>query len=119
MARQAEQAIVESDAVVFVVDGRAGLAPGDRKIVERLRRLRAPVYVAVNKTEGMAADTAVAEFHEFGLGDPWAISAAHGEGINQLFEKVLASFPEGKDEEDQNGHPPRCVVGRPNVGKSP
>jgi GTP-binding protein len=119
MARQAEQAIVESDAVVFVVDGRSGLAPGDRKIVERLRRLRAPVYVAVNKTEGMAADTAVAEFHELGLGDPWAISAAHGEGINELFERILASFPEGKEEEDQDkGHPRVAVVGRPNVGKS-
>src|SRR5262245_34038791 len=55
MARQAEQAMAESDAVVFVADGRAGLAPGDRAIVDRLRRLRTPVFVAVNKTEGMPA----------------------------------------------------------------
>ena len=67
MARQAEQAIVEADAVVFVVDGRTGLTPGDRAIAERLRRLK-KVYVAVNKTEGMQPDTAVAEFHELGLG---------------------------------------------------
>ncbi len=120
MARQAEQAIVESDAVVFVVDGRAGLAPGDRKIVERLRRLRTPVFVAVNKTEGMPSETAVAEFHELGLGEPAAISSAHGEGIDELFERVLALFPgeSGEEEDRDKGHPRVAIVGRPNVGKS-
>ena len=120
MARQAGLAIDESDAVVFVVDGRAGLAPGDRMIVERLRKLRTPVFVAVNKTEGMPSDTAVAEFHELGLGEPAAISAAHGEGVSELFEKVLASFLAETEEEDDlgKGHPRVAIVGRPNVGKS-
>jgi GTP-binding protein len=120
MARQADQAIAESDAVVFVVDGRAGLAPGDRAIVERLRRLRTSVHLAVNKTEGMPADSAVAEFHELGLGEPLAISAAHGEGVNELLEKVLAPFPAGREAEEDadKGHPRVAVVGRPNVGKS-
>ncbi len=57
MARQAEQAMAEADAVIFMVDGRAGLTSGDRQIAERLRRLRAPVHIAVNKTEGMQPDT--------------------------------------------------------------
>jgi GTP-binding protein len=120
MARQADQAMAESDAVVFVVDGRAGLAPGDRAIVERLRRLRAPVYVAVNKTEGMPSESAVAEFHELGMGEPYAISSAHGEGVHELFDFILSKFPQGRDDADEKdaGHPRVAIVGRPNVGKS-
>jgi len=119
MARQAEQAMFESDAVVFVVDGRAGLTPGDRAIAERMRRLRTPVYLAVNKTEGMQSDTAVAEFHELGLGVPAAISAAHGEGVRELMELVLEKFPDAAEtENEEQGHPRVAVVGRPNVGKS-
>ena len=120
MARQAEQAIAESDAVVLVVDGRAGLVPGDRAIVEKLRRLRTPVFLAVNKTEGMSGDAAVAEFHELGIGEPQAISAAHGEGVQELFEGILARFSENnfQDEPPESGHPHVAIVGRPNVGKS-
>ncbi len=119
MARQAEQAMVEADAIVFLVDGRAGLTPGDRAIAERLRKLKAPKYLVVNKTEGMQPDTAVAEFHELGLGAPAAISAAHGEGVRELMEGVLAEFPEGDAAgKPDAGHPRVAVVGRPNVGKS-
>jgi GTP-binding protein len=119
MARQAELAMVEADAIVFVVDGRAGLTPGDRAIAERLRKLRPPVYLAVNKTEGMQPDTAVAEFHELGLGQPAAISAAHGEGVRELMDLVLSAFPEEETSEPaESKHPRVAVVGRPNVGKS-
>jgi len=120
MARQAEQAMAESDAVVFLVDGRAGLVPGDRAIAERLRRLKVPVYIAVNKTEGKPAELAVAEFHELGLGAPAAISAAHGEGMDELFEAVLRPFPQENEDEaaDAGRHPRVAIVGRPNVGKS-
>ena len=119
MARQAEQAIAEADAIVFVVDGRAGLTPGDRAIAERLRKLKSRVYVGVNKTEGMQSDIAVAEFHELGLGAPAAISAAHGEGVRELMDLVLEKFPEDTErEEEEKGHPRVAVVGRPNVGKS-
>ena len=120
MARQAEQAMAEADAVILVVDGRAGLAPGDRAIVERLRRLKTPVRVAVNKTEGMPADSAVAEFHELGLGAPAAISAAHGEGVRELMDAVLGGFPPADADDDMpdHGHPRVAIVGRPNVGKS-
>jgi GTP-binding protein len=120
MARQAEQAMAESDAIVFVVDGRAGLTPGDRAIAENLRKLKTPLHVAVNKTEGKQADIAVAEFHELGLGAPAAISAAHGEGVDELFEEVLKRFPgeEPGDEAADARHPRVAIVGRPNVGKS-
>ena len=119
MGRQAEQAIAESDAVVLVVDGRAGLAPGDRAIADKLRRSKTPLYVAVNKTEGMQSDSALAEFHELGLPNLAPISSAHGEGVPQLFEAILDRFPQKEEaEEKDTGHPRVAIVGRPNVGKS-
>ena len=119
MARQAQEAIAEADVVIFVVDGRAGLAPQDKRIAALLRERGAPVWLAVNKTEGMQEDLAVAEFHELGLGAPHAISAAHGEGVRQLVEDALAPFkPEPADSEDEPDHPRIAIVGRPNVGKS-
>ena len=119
MARQAEQAIAEADAVLFLVDGRAGLVPADRAIAQKLRRAQAPVHLAVNKTEGMPRESAAAEFHELGLGAPTAIAAAHGQGVKELMDVVLESFPEEKEKEDDDtGHPRIAVVGRPNVGKS-
>jgi GTP-binding protein len=120
MARQAEQAMAEADAVIFIVDGRAGLTPGDRQIAHKLRRLPSKVYLAVNKTEGMQSDTAVAEFHELGLGSPAAISSAHGEGVRELMDLALSRFPEtaSVEEEPGKGHPRVAIVGRPNVGKS-
>src|SRR5437667_12149485 len=66
----------------------------------------------------MPADTATAEFHELGLGAPTAISSAHGEGVRELMEAVLADFPEEHEEQEKDsGHPRVAIVGRPNVGK--
>ena len=118
MARQAEQAIAEADAVIFVVDARAGLVSGDRDIAEKLRR-HPRVWLAVNKTEGMQPDTATAEFHELGIGSPAAISAAHGEGIGELLEAALEPFPsDAEPDEEAQKHARVAIVGRPNVGKS-
>ncbi len=120
MARQAEQAIAEADAVIFVVDGRSGIAPSDRRIAERLRRIKTRLWLTVNKTEGMAAESATAEFHELAIGAPAAISAAHGEGVHELMEAVLSGFPQENAEIEtaEAGHPRVAIVGRPNVGKS-
>ena len=119
MARQTEQAIVEADAVILVTDVRAGLAPGDRVIAERLRRLKPRIWIAANKAEGMDAETSAAEFHELGLGEPAAISAAHGGGVATLIEAVLKPFPaEREPAARQESHPRVAIVGRPNVGKS-
>lgn len=119
MARQTEQAIVEADAVVLITDARAGLAPGDRAIGEKLRRLKERVWIAANKAEGLDPDTAAAEFHELGLGKPFAISAAHGTGVADFLEEVLKPFPEeGVQDEKEEKHPRVAIVGRPNVGKS-
>ncbi|MFM1991557.1 MAG: hypothetical protein RJA99_4514 [Pseudomonadota bacterium] len=89
MARQARQAVIEADLVVFVVDGREGMAARDRDIANELRRTAARVVLAVNKTEGRPRETAVADFWSLGLGEPHAISAAHGDGVRELIESSL------------------------------
>ncbi len=123
MARQTEQAIIEADAVIFVVDGRGGLTPHDKEIANKLRRIDRPVFVAVNKAEGMNRGMVEAEFHELGLGEPNAISAAHGEGVRGLVELALAGFPEPEEDGGDEGKAENdavrvAIVGRPNVGKS-
>ena len=118
MARQTEQAIAEADAVIFVVDGRTGLTPHDKEIANKLRRIDRPVFVAVNKAEGLNSGMVEADFHELGLGEPNAISAAHGEGVRGLVDLALEGFPEPEDEEWHSDAIRVAIVGRPNVGKS-
>jgi GTPase len=118
MAKQTLQAIAEADGIIFLLDGRQGLTPQDRRIAEILRRERVPVWLAVNKTEGMVAEVVTAEFHELGLGSPVAISSAHGEGVRDLVDLALRDFPVDIEQESADKHPRIAVVGRPNVGKS-
>lgn len=117
MARQTLQAIDEADSVVFLVDGRQGLTPQDKAIAQKLRKARCPVHLVVNKSEGMNHALVTAEFHELGLGDPLAISGAHGEGVHDLVDLVLTPFA-AKAEEEEAGGPRIAIVGRPNAGKS-
>jgi GTP-binding protein len=119
MARQTRQAVDEADTVLFVLDGRVGLTPQDRIIAEELRKTGRKIWLVVNKAEGMASAVVTAEFHALGLGSPLAISAAHGEGISDLMDLVLADFPQAREPSpDEDKHPRIAVVGRPNVGKS-
>jgi GTP-binding protein len=118
MARQAEAAIAEADVLIFVVDGRIGLAPQDRVIAELLRRSGRPVLLAVNKAEGMDRAIVSAEFHELGCGQPYAISSAHGEGVHELIDLALSRYPDDADDGDEQHGPRVAIVGRPNVGKS-
>ena len=118
MARQAREAIAEADVIIFVTDGRAGLSPQDKRISQQLREASAPVFLAVNKTEGMREEVVTAEFHELALGDPHAISAEHGEGVRDLVDLALAGFKAQTEEEEVPDHPRVAIIGRPNVGKS-
>lgn len=126
MARQTRQAIAEADVVVFLVDARAGLNAHDHEIATLLRKSgQQRVLLAVNKAEGMGAGAAIAEFHELGLGQPYPISAAHGDGIVDLIELALQDLAEPPAEEEEPAeegeHDHRiklAIVGRPNVGKS-
>ena len=118
MARQTLQAIDEADAIIFLVDARAGLTPQDKLIADRLRRASCPVLLAVNKAEGMNAAVITAEFHELALGQPLAISSAHGDGVSDLVAEALAPFSDEEEKRDDFGIPKIALVGRPNVGKS-
>ena len=118
MAQQAEAAIAESDMLLFIVDGRAGLTPQDEAIGERLRKSGRPLLLVVNKAEGMNQAMVSAEFHQLGLGEPLVISAAHGDGVRDLVEQALAPFPLDAEEADETRGPKVAIVGRPNVGKS-
>ena len=118
MARQTRQAIDEADLVLFIVDGRTGLTPQDRIIAEQLRKTGRKILLVVNKTEGMTSSVVTAEFHELGLGDPCAVSAVHGDNVNELVELALLDFPQPGEGETKDKHPKIAIVGRPNVGKS-
>ena len=124
MAQQTLLAIDEADAILLLVDGRHGLTPQDRIIAEQLRKTGRKIWLVVNKAEGMQPATVNAEFHELALGDPLAISAAHGEGVSDLADLITADFSvkEEAAEADSDAAPetrPRiAIVGRPNVGKS-
>ena len=123
--RQAEQAIAESDVLLFVLDARSGLTSHDRRIAERLRTSGRRLLLTVNKAEGLP-ESALAEFHELGLGSIHPISASHGEGISSLMEEALAPYRQAASEpptvaSDRGAVRPRirvAIVGRPNVGKS-
>jgi GTP-binding protein len=120
MARQTMQAVAEADAVVFLVDGRAGVTPEDREIAAQLRKTGRPLWLVVNKSEGRAREGVASEFHELGLGEPLPISAAHGDNVTALAEAILATFPQPEQPawQAEEGGTRIAVVGRPNVGKS-
>jgi len=119
MARQSLQAVDEADVVLFLVDGREGLTPSDEAIARELRKRGRPLTVVVNKSEGRSREAVAGEFHALGLGEPVAISAAHGDGVDALIEAVLQPFPAQEPvPEHDPGRIRVAVVGRPNVGKS-
>ena len=118
MRVQTERAVQEADRLVLIVDARAGLTPQDSFVARELRRSGKPVYLAVNKAEGLAPELVAAEFHALGMGEPHPISAAHGEGCRELMEEVLAGFEPEPVEDTRPKSIRIAVVGRPNVGKS-
>src|SRR5262249_8507903 len=116
--QQAERAIHEAQAVLFVVDASTGMTAQDAEIAEVLRRSRHPVMVVANKVDSPALEPAVHEFHALGLGEPLPVSATHGLGTGDLLDAVAAIVPEGTDEADRSDAVRIAFLGRPNVGKS-
>ena len=124
MVDQTIRALQEADVAVIMVDGRSGLTAADEHVAELARRHAKQTWLAVNKTEGLDEAIANSEFHALGLGEPIAVSAAHGDRIGALMDDLLSGFaaeePEEEldDEEDEDRELRIAVVGRPNVGKS-
>ena len=118
IADQARTAVAEADLVLFVVDARTGITPGDEEVAEILRRARKPTIVLANKIDDPAQETLALEFHRLGLGDPFPLSALHGYGTGDLLDDIVAQLPgEGRAPVDEAAIRV-AILGRPNVGKS-
>ena len=120
IAKQVWRAVEEADAVLFLVDARAGLTVTDQEAALQLRRLGKPLYLVVNKTEHQEPNLACAEFFNLGLGQPHAISATHRRGVAALMATVLQEFSSTETiiEATSETVIRLAIVGRPNVGKS-
>ena len=129
MQEQTETAIGLADALMFVVDARAGLTPNDRAFADYARRADKPVILLANKSEGKHGEIGAMEAYALGLGDPLQISAEHGEGMSDLYDALRVLMPEPAEEDEEGDEeiaeeelatrPIRvAVVGRPNAGKS-
>jgi len=120
--RQAQSAVAEADAVLFVVDGKAGLLPEDESIARTLRKSRKPLMLLVNKIDQpMHHEGRVNDFYQLGFSDLFGVSAEHGHGAFDALEQLIERLPEPPEEaeEDDPDAPVRvAIVGRPNVGKS-
>lgn len=119
-AKQTDIAIKQADVVLFVLDARDGLLPGDHAITRRMRGVGVPVFLVVNKSEGLVQAEVAADFYALGLGEPYAVSAEHGDRMQALIEAITAKLPpEQAPTEDAGEDVIRlAVLGRPNAGKS-
>ncbi len=126
MVEQTVVALQEADVAIVMVDGRSGLTAADEHVADLARRHAKSSWLAVNKSEGLDAAIASGEFHALGVGEPIAISAAHGDRVSAMMDEVLAPFvedqtqePEDEASESNATKPLRiAIIGRPNVGKS-
>jgi GTP-binding protein len=123
MRAQTESALDEADIAMFVIDARTGLTPADRDFARWLRRTGKPVVLVANKAEGRQAIAEADDAYALGLGDPVAISAQHGEGLGELYERLrpfMVDADEAEAAPEPSGEKPLqlAIVGRPNVGKS-
>jgi GTP-binding protein len=115
---QVKNAIEEADRVIFMVDGRQGLMPGDEEMAATLRRAQKKVFLAVNKLDGPEHDHLMSDFYGLGLKSIYPLSAAHGYGIRSLMEEILKDLPQSQAEHDNSDQIRVAVLGRPNSGKS-
>jgi GTP-binding protein len=119
--KQSRLALAEADVILFLLDGKGGLNPLDREVVDLLRRQEKPVFFAVNKIDSRQRADNLYDFYALGIDPLFSISAEHGLGIPDLMDEIVRQFPstEGDDQESEEEAPLRiAVVGRPNVGKS-
>jgi GTP-binding protein len=123
--QQAEIAIREADAILFVTDATSGVTPADNEVAQILRRQQTerhgkawpPVLLVVNKADSQARRMQAYQFYELGMGEPYAISALHGTGTGDMLDALVANF-EAQGEEVEDDSVKIAIVGKPNVGKS-
>ncbi len=118
IAEQARTAIREADLVLFVVDARVGVTPGDEELAQILRESRKPVLVLANKIDDPSQEALALEFHRLGFGEPFPVSGLHGSNTGDLLDEILDLLP-GESTRTLPGDAIRvAILGRPNVGKS-
>ena len=115
---QAYAAVAEADVILFLVDGKAGVHPLDERLAEILRKSGPPVLLVVNKMDNLPRDQSHLDLWSLGMGEPIPVSALSGKGSGDLLDAVVASLPEQKDVDEEEGVIRVAVVGKPNVGKS-
>ena len=122
---QAQIAVSEADAILFLVDAQAGVTPADKEVAQILRKYQKkvdgvatpPIFLVANKADNVNMMNMVHEFYELGMGEPYAISGLHGMATGDLLDELVAIFPEQDQDEDEN-RIKIALVGKPNVGKS-
>ncbi|NLG85663.1 MAG: ribosome biogenesis GTPase Der [Firmicutes bacterium] len=115
---QARQAILEADVIMFLLDGKEGLTPGDYEIAELLRRSNKPVILVVNKLDNLQQESKALEFYALGLGDPFPVSALNGINTGDLLDEIVALLPPEEHLPENPNQVRIAIMGRPNVGKS-
>ena len=115
--KQVELAIDEADAIIFMVDIDSGVTPMDEDVAKLLRKVKKPVFLAVNKVDNSAREADAVEFYALGLGEYYTIAGINGSGTGELLDALVEALPE-KEEEVEENLPRFAVVGRPNAGKS-
>lgn len=115
IARQAEIAIETADVILFFTDGKEGLTSSDYDVAEKLRRSKKPVVLVVNKIDDYSQEK-LFDFYALGLGEPFAVSAEHSQGIGDVLDEALSYLGEGENTEDDSLK--IAIVGKPNAGKS-
>jgi GTP-binding protein len=118
VVEMALRAVALADVVVFMFDGRAGLGPGDREALALVRETGRPLVAAVNKVDRPAMEAAAAEYYALGVTPLMMISAAHGQGVDELLDEVVARLPAAEIREAKRPDLRLALIGRPNVGKS-
>ena len=113
--RQADAAIDVAQVIIWMVDGKEELTASDKDVAEKMRRCRKPVILCVNKIDNFSQDK-LFEYYSLGLGEPFAVSAEHSQGVGDLLDEVVSYFESGDEEEDDRLK--IAVVGKPNAGKS-
>ncbi|MBX9878658.1 MAG: ribosome biogenesis GTPase Der [Candidatus Obscuribacterales bacterium] len=131
VSEQVAEAVAEADVIVFLVDGKSGVAGHDKDVANMLRKSKKPIILAVNKIDEPKEEINLSDFYSLGLGEPNSLSALRGSGgVGDLLDKIIGFFPPKEDkpveftEEDENAEPQAkkdfslAIVGKPNVGKS-
>ncbi|HEX7555280.1 MAG TPA: ribosome biogenesis GTPase Der [Leptolinea sp.] len=122
---QAEMAVQEADVILLITDAASGVTPADVEVAEILRRnqknidgkLTPPILLVVNKADSAGLRSNAVDFHELGMGEPYALSALHGTGTGDLLDALVAEFPKVEEQEEDDSVK-IAIVGKPNVGKS-